>query len=140
MTHNDGPYSQPSDGLANTTWLTAWDDDDEGDAYGTCGAVMRVQFFPASTDVNRAVQGPWAQGEVPSRKPVVVEGKLTEPGSKFAGTGAAVALDAMPADAMPKTTVPPSKTVAHMFLIIFMPHITTVRSRRFRGVSAVEHS
>ena len=67
------------------------------------------------------------QGDVPRRKPFVAETKLTEPGSKFAGTGAAAATCARP-----KMVVAPASNATHVFLNVVMPHITTVWGARFQ--------
>jgi hypothetical protein len=74
------------------------------------------------------VQGAWPHGEVPSKKPRETEVKLTEPGWKFPGTGAAEA-----PGTPPKAIVPPANSAARAPLISIMLDITTAPSSAFRG-------
>jgi hypothetical protein len=68
--------------------LTELDDADEADAKGAGGAKVAAQFLlPFAVVTRAAAHGSVVQGEAPRTKPCEVELKLTDPGSKRAGTG-----------------------------------------------------
>jgi hypothetical protein len=103
VAHNVGPYTHPSLAFAKRTWLTEADDVDEADANGAGGAAVAAQVLLPFAVVRRAVHGSLVQGEVPRTKPCEAETKLTDPASKCAGTGAAVAPAPVPKEAAPPT-------------------------------------
>jgi len=115
VAHNVGPYTHPSLAFANRTWLTEDDDADEADANGAGGGAVAAQVLLPSAVVRRAVHGWFAQGEVPRAKPCEAETKLTDPGSKCAGTAAAVA----PAP-VPEETAPPTRSTVHAIFKVRM--------------------
>jgi hypothetical protein len=113
VAHNVGPYTQPSLAFAKRTWLTEADDVDEADANGAGGGAVAAQvLLPFAVD-RRAVHGWLAQGEVPRAKPCEAETKLTDPGSKCAGTATAVA----PAP-VPEETAPPTRSTVHAIFMV----------------------
>jgi hypothetical protein len=70
--------------------LTELDDAEEADAKGAGGAEVATQVLLPFAVVSRfAVHGNVVQGAVPRTKPCETEIKLTDPGSKPVGTGAA---------------------------------------------------
>jgi hypothetical protein len=70
--------------------LTEADEGDEADANGASGAALAAQVLPPLPVVtSSALQGAVLQGEVPRAKPCEAEIKLTDAGSKCAGTGSA---------------------------------------------------
>jgi hypothetical protein len=93
---------------------------------GAGGAASTAQDAPplpvVRTDVHRA----WAHGEVPSTKPREEEMKLTETGPKLAGADVP---DAAAAGTKMRGVLRTS--AARMFLVVFMPYLTTVRSCGF---------
>jgi hypothetical protein len=90
VAHSVGPYTHPSLAFANRTLPTEPDDGDEADAKGAGGAAVAAQvLLPFAVVTTMALHGAVVQGEVPRTKPCEAEIKLTDPGSKCAGTGAA---------------------------------------------------
>jgi hypothetical protein len=88
------------------------DDAEEADAKGAGGAEVAVQVLPPFAVVTTAaVHGSVVQGEAPRTKPCEAEIKLTDPGSKRAGTGAAKA-----SAPVAKAAPPISRTVQAIFL------------------------
>jgi hypothetical protein len=113
VAHNVGPYTHPSLAFANRTLLTEADDGDEADANGAGGAAVAAQvLLPFAVVTRAAVHGSVVQGDVPRTKPCDAEIKLTDPGAKCAGTGAAVA-SAPVAKAAPLTR----STVQAIFMV-----------------------
>jgi hypothetical protein len=93
--------------------LTEPDDGDEADAKGAGGAEVAAQvLLPFAVVTRVAVHGNVVQGAVPRTKPCEAEIKLTDPGSKSAGTGAARACAAV-AKAAPLTR----STVQAIFMV-----------------------
>jgi len=115
VAHNVGPYTHPSLAFANRTWLTETDDGDEADANGAGGAAVAAQLLLPLAVVTRAVHCPLVQGEVPRTKPFEAEIKLTDPGSKCGGTGAAVA-----SAPVPKETAAPNRSAAQAIFMVRM--------------------
>jgi hypothetical protein len=88
VAHSVGPYTHPSLPLANRTLLTEPDDAEEADAKGAGGAEVADQvLLPFAVVTRAAAHGSVVQGEAPRTKPCEAELKLTDPGSKCAGTG-----------------------------------------------------
>jgi hypothetical protein len=116
VAHNVGPYTHPSLAFAKRIWLTEADDGDEADANGSGGASAAAQvLLPFAVVTTMAGHGPVVQGEVPRTKPCDAEIKLTDPGSKCAGTGAAAASAPVAKDA-----VPPKKSSVQAILLVPM--------------------
>jgi hypothetical protein len=113
VAHNVGPYTHPSLAFANRTLLTELEDGDEADAKGAGGATVAAHvLLPFAVVTRAAVQGSVVHGEVPRTKPCEAEIKLTDPGSKCAGTGAAIA-----SAPVAKTAPPIRSTVQAIFMV-----------------------
>jgi hypothetical protein len=93
--------------------LTEPEDGDEADANGAGGAAVAAQvLLPFAVVTRVAVHGSVVQGETPRTKPCEAEIKLTDPGSKCAGTGAAIAVAPVA-----KAAPPTRSTVQAIFMV-----------------------
>jgi hypothetical protein len=88
---------------------------------GAGRAARSDQDAPPLPVVRTEVHGAWAHGEVPNTKPRDADTKLTETGPKLpiAGVPDAPAEEA-------KIKGAPMTSATRMFLVVFMPYLTTV--------------
>jgi hypothetical protein len=121
VAHRAGPKAHPSEALANATSLTLdVDGDAAGLGRGAGSGAGADQDRPPSAVVKTEVHGAWAHGEVPSTKARDGEMRSTEMGLKPAGGSVP---DAPATEAHTKGMLRTSAT--RMFLLVFMPYLTT---------------